>query len=336
MRTTTSRLTLVTGILALCIVSVALAATVNRLPKYNSSGTLVDSGIFEQPSGEVGIGTTNPNAKLQVVSSSINSPWSSGGDLTVIHDRATIPANSQEMFGGLSIGRDKATELAAGDALGGINFGGGPDSGQVRAGYAAIGALRGTVHGTGTLAFYTASTTNVPAERVRITQQGNVGIGTTSPSAKLHIAGDIMVDGNIAAKYQDIAEWVRSSERVSAGTVMVLGSSGTDVVRQSERKYDTSVVGVVSPQPGIALGEKGAGKVLVAHSGRVRVKVDATYGAVEPGDLLVTSPTPGYAMRSTPLTLDGEHIHRPGTVLGKAIGSLNAGKGEVLALLTLQ
>jgi hypothetical protein len=51
------------------------------------------------------------------------------------------------------------------------------------------------------------------------------------------------------------------------------------------------VAGAVSGQPGIKLGEPGEDKVLVAQSGRVRVKADARYGAIRPGDLLVSSST---------------------------------------------
>jgi len=38
-----------------------------------------------------------------------------------------------------------------------------------------------------------------PAERVRITSAGNVGIGTDSPTSKLHVLGDVLVTGTLTA-----------------------------------------------------------------------------------------------------------------------------------------
>jgi hypothetical protein len=107
-------------------------------------------------------------------------------------------------------------------------------------------------------------------------------------------------------------------------------------VRLSTRAHETAVARVVSPQPGVILGEREHGKALVAHSGRVRVKAAARYGAIRAGDLLVTSPTPRHAMRSTPLYVGEAELHRPGTLLGKAIEPLAEGTGEILVLLTPQ
>ena len=92
----------------------------------------------------------------------------------------------------------------------------------------------------------------------------------------------------------------------------------------------------MSSRPGLLLGEEGPKKVKVAQSGRVKVRVDARYGAVGIGDLLVTSPTRGFAMRSEPVSVAGTSIHRPGTLLGKALEPLADGQGEILVLLTLQ
>ena len=86
--------------------------------------------------------------------------------------------------------------------------------------------------------------------------------------------------------------------------------------------HDQRVAGVISERPGVILGEGGDDQVKVAHSGRVKVKVDAAYGSIAAGDLLVTSATPGFAMRSEPVKVGDVQMHRPGTLIGKALEPL--------------
>lgn len=200
----------------------------------------------------------------------------------------------------------------------------------------------------GDLAFYThaglsTNATSITAltERMRLTSSGNVGIGTSQPTATLHVVGDATFTGevrggNIRAKYQDIAEWVPSTGNFEPGTVVVLDEKGTNRVTRSATSYDTRVAGVISAQPGLSLGESGDGKSLVATTGRVRVKVDARNAAVKVGDLLVTSDTPGTAMRSEAVNFHGRKFHQPGTIIGKALEPIPGGTGEILVLLSLQ
>jgi hypothetical protein len=170
---------------------------------------------------------------------------------------------------------------------------------------------------------------------------GKVGIGTTAPVKTLDVVGDVnasgtITGGNIQAKYQDVAEWVESSQQLSAGTVVVLDPDKNNQVVASTQSYDSRVAGVISLQPGIALGEHGEGRVLVAATGRVKVKVEARNGPIKIGDLLVTSDKEGFAMKSVPVEFAGVHMHRPGTLIGKALEPLAQGTGEILVLLSLQ
>jgi hypothetical protein len=68
----------------------------------------------------------------------------------------------------------------------------------------------------------------------------------------------------------------------------------------------------------------------------VRLRVDATTHPVHIGDLLVTSDKAGMAMVSEPVDFGGVKIHRPGTMIGKALEPLDGGEGEILVLLSLQ
>jgi hypothetical protein len=167
---------------------------------------------------------------------------------------------------------------------------------------------------------------------------GSVGVGTATPDSnyKLDVNGSVKVSGNISAKYQDVAEWVPATHALPAGTVVILNPTKSNEVMASTTAYDTRVAGVVSEHPGLALGEEGKDKVLVATTGRVKIKVDATKACIHVGDLLVTSDVEGVAMKSEPVDLGGVKIHRPGTLIGKALEPLESGKGEILVLLSLQ
>ena len=158
--------------------------------------------------------------------------------------------------------------------------------------------------------------------------------GTTGP-VNLDVSGTI-TGGNIQAKYQDVAEWVPSTQKLLGGTVVILDPDRSNQVIASSEPYDTRVAGVISDQPGMLLGEGGDGKVKVATTGRVKVRVDASRGPIHIGDLLVTSDREGVAMKSEPIVTQGRKIHTPGSIIGKALESLEKGTGEILILLSLQ
>jgi hypothetical protein len=135
----------------------------------------------------------------------------------------------------------------------------------------------------------------------------------------------------------DVAEFMPVSGDVSSGTVLIIGSDGK--LQPSTISYDTRVAGIVSTSPGVSLGAKAEGNpgdALIAVAGRVPCKVDANYGAIHPGDILTTSDNPGFAMKAEPVNIGGIEIYKPGTVLGKAMNTLESGTGTIEVLVTLQ
>jgi hypothetical protein len=180
-----------------------------------------------------------------------------------------------------------------------------------------------------------ASATTTPAPFV-IDGAGKVGIGVANPAYALDVNGTIHATQVIGATYQDVAEWVPATTKMTAGTVVVVQRGSKNTVAPSASAYATAVAGVVSEKPGLILGEGSDAKAMIATTGRVKVHVDASNGAIEAGDLLVTSDRPGLAMKSQPVDLGGVKIHRPGTLIGKALEPLPSGEGDILVLLSLQ
>ena len=149
--------------------------------------------------------------------------------------------------------------------------------------------------------------------------------------------GDVLVTGDIKLINADCAEDfdIADLEKAEPGTVMVIDSEGA--LRPSDQAYDKRVAGVISGagnyKPGLILDKQqdsSSNRMPIALMGKVYCKVDASYGAIEVGDLLTTSPTPGHAMRTD------DPFKAFGAVIGKALRPLNEGQGLIPILIALQ
>ncbi len=180
----------------------------------------------------------------------------------------------------------------------------------------------------------------LPALAVNLTNR-TVGIGTGTPGAgmALDIVGTTRTQVLTITGGSDVAEpfEVSGAAPMEPGTVVSIDPDGSGGLRMSDRPYDRTVAGVISGangiKPGLTLEQEGtvaSGTVPVAMTGRVFCRADASSGPIRPGDLLTTSAVPGHAMRVEDPSL------AQGAILGKALGSLDAGRGLVLVLINLQ
>ena len=352
---------------------------------YGRDGTGAKNIVMQQYGGNVGIGTTAPGELLSVNNGSVGAYYSSAnygirgifnhsgngsgilsaGGLQIASQGTNNAVNGSGDINFFVTGSNSAGALTDGtysQALkirynGNVGIGTTSPSAKlhvVGAGFLQSAGFNGLSITPGTTSQTIASDwasgggdtpilikTQGGGNQLYLATSGNVGIGKTNPTVPLDVVGNITATGtieggNIKAKYQDVAEWVPSSEQIPTGTVVVLDATKSNQVISSTQAYDTRVAGVVSEKPGIALGEGGAHKVLVATTGRVLVNVDASNGPIHIGDLLVTSEVSGTAMKSTPVSLSGIQLHRPGTLIGKALEPLEKGSGKILVLLSLQ
>ncbi|MHC4087989.1 MAG: autotransporter outer membrane beta-barrel domain-containing protein [Planctomycetota bacterium] len=256
--------------------------------------------------GDVGIGTTSPAAKLDIKAT--------GDGAEVLR----LSTDREWAFRQLGTGASTALEL--------VSIGGGGNKNFVinTAGNVIVGNGGGILVSGGGKIDLMDENGNGPIISLDPTQ-GNRKI--TTPT--LVITGG----SDLSERFEVSAE----DEQVKPGMVVCIDPQKPGDLVVSKTTYDRTVAGIVSGaggvKPGMLMGQKGTkadGEHPVALTGRVYCWADASNGPIEPGDLLTTSNVLGHAMQVS------DYAKAQGAILGKAMTSLESGKGLVLVLVSLQ
>jgi hypothetical protein len=292
--------------------------------------SLYPPAIYASLAGAVGIGTSSPGAKLDVQGGTISvgglPPLSTGGVLS----GTSTDNHWVKLYSSLAVGAWNPIVQPGDQAL--IYSGAGMGTGGfVLAPWAGYSGLR-------------------------MDNAGNVGLGAASPSEKLEVNGNVKLTANSGAHvifpdgsqqsvawtgvlsggdYAESVDVTGDRSGFEPGDVLVINPKAHGQFKKASTPYSALIGGVYATKPGVTGRRQPRSKpsneeVPMAMVGIVPTKVSTENGPIHDGDLLVSSSTPGYAMKGT------DRDRMMGAVIGKALAPLEAGSGVIEVLISLQ
>ncbi len=300
----------------------------------------------------VGIGTTAPRTKLDI-DASANSALAptltltnNGGSGQVSLDFNTYPPSATGTY-------NPASRIWVADANNysdniyfQSNTAGGPNSG-LRTNLTILSSGNvgvGTTTPGATIDVVGNTTNTTPVLRLFAELNSNLIVGQDNFEGaanvfRVNAAGEVFADGGYQSSGADFAESMAvagARTQYEPGDVLAVDTRSGRRLTLATEAYSTRVAGVYSTKPGLLATPHHiddpviADEVPLAVVGIVPCKASAENGGIVPGDLLVSSHTPGHVMK-------GKNQKRMlGAVIGKALEPLPKGKGTILVLVTLQ
>ncbi len=154
-------------------IGAGIVGTTNSGMQFSVDGV---SSMVISSGGNVGIGTTNPTVKLQVA-----------GDITLGEGTAIDAPRNIKFDSNITISNS---------TLGGMRWFNHQWDSLVKA---SIVAITDGVLSKGALVFSTGDTGLNAGEKMRISSNGNVGIGINAPTQKLQVEGNLLVNGFVGS-----------------------------------------------------------------------------------------------------------------------------------------
>lgn len=235
----------------------------------------------------------SPNAPLTDIHNGVND-WS----LVLIATGANAAAGAnifQAKTRSTAAGGDANTIVVNGDAIGGTEFDGadGIDYEPAASIEAAVDGTPGSNDMPGRLMFKTtADGAKTLSERMRITNAGNVGIGSVAPTTLLHLSsGTLTIDGSSPGITVGTTRFVVSGASVAIGT-------GVNASYKLYLDGNMNIQGTAGDDQAIWMG--GINTIARLGTGRLDVQTNASDITLRPsGNVGIKNATPGTALDVT-------------------------------------
>jgi len=166
---------------------------------------------------------------------------------------------------------------------------------------------------------------------------GNIAVfqSNSANTARIDRSGKGFFNGGTQTGGADVAEAFEVENKIndySPGEVLVISTNNDRRVEKCRAPYSTLVIGVYATKPGVLLSERDieadlSDTIPVGIVGVIPTKVSGENGPIRRGDLLVTSSTPGHAMKGT----DRERMF--GATLGKALENFDDSSTGVIQVM---
>lgn len=299
----------------------------------SSQWTTATNDIYNNNSGNVGIGTSTPGVKFDVSgavrsNTSISVVNTYGATWDVYGTHARFAANSST--DAITIVTSKSTSsirLQVNNGNRGVIMDGSNTNFLFMGGSGETLSGIGNANGTGHLTLLYSTGANSQTEGARLSSSGNFGIGTNNPQSKLHVAGTFrLVDGTQAAGkvLTSDANGVATWQTPSGG-----GGGGYWTDAGSGNLYNTTQAGTVA----IGLTTVPSGYKLAVAGNIIAEKVKTKLQASGWPDFVFQ---PGYNLPSLKEVEQfiKENNHLPGVPSSKEIekNGLDLGDGQATLL----